>query len=405
MNKLLVLLIGALCVSGLLACTPQAVTPDVHSKPDFDQSALWNSYRARAEAARKLDQDFIAAELRALGQNKSALPAYTKEFGFNVNQPDEWFDSKEGRRIMDIIVSFQTPSGGWSKRTDMATEARAPGVAFGVEKKYIPTFDNSATSTQLELLAKAYTLTGKQSYADAFYKGLALIIEAQYPNGGWPQSYPLAGGYHDHITYNDALMKNLMGLLHKVSLGRNEFAFVTADARRSAAVSLDRGLDCVLNTQVKVNGVPTIWGAQHEVSTLAPAQARAYEMPSLATLESAAMLDFLMDLDAPSAELVNAIHAAVDWYEQNKIAGYAWQRGQGALVADPAAPPLWSRFVELNTNLPIFGDRDGSIHYDVRNISPERRDGYAWFTTAPNKVLKKYSQWAEKFPRNTHPLA
>src|SRR5690606_36467906 len=125
------------------------------------------------------------------------------------------------------------------------------------------------------------------------------------------QNYPLVGGYHDHITYNDALMKDLMSLLHRVSLGQNEYAFVSADARAEAATSLRKGIECVLNTQVIVNGARTIWGAQHDAITLAPTKARAYEMASLSTMESAAMLDFLMELDDPSSAVVDAIHAAI----------------------------------------------------------------------------------------------
>jgi len=29
------------------------------------------------------------------------------------------------------------------------------------------------------------------------------LLAAQFPNGGWPQVWPLEGGYHDAITYND----------------------------------------------------------------------------------------------------------------------------------------------------------------------------------------------------------
>lgn len=401
MTKFSLLLAGALSVTALLACTQQANTTasSATEKTSRTQNISWSEYRARSAATRKLDDDFIAAELKQLGVSEPTLPAYTKEFGFDTKPPDAWFNSAEGQRIMDNIVSFQTPSGGWSKRTDMAAKARVPGVAFGVEKKYIPTFDNSATSTQVALLARAFALTGKQSYQDAFYRGLALIIEAQYPHGGWPQNYPLVGGYHDHITYNDALMKDLMNLLHRVSLGQNEYAFVSADARAEAATSLRKGTECVLNTQVIVNGARTIWGAQHDAITLAPTKARAYEMASLSTMESAAMLDFLMELDDPSSAVVDAVHAAIAWLEENKITGYTWQRGDGPMIADAEAPPMWSRFVEQGSGLPVFGDRDGSIYYEISEVSQERRESYAWFTTAPNKVLKKYAKWSKKYPQ------
>ncbi len=32
----------------------------------------------------------------------------------------------------------------------------------------------------------------------------------------------------------------------------------------------------------------------------------------------------------------------------------------------------------METNRPIYGDRDGKIHYTLEEISEERRRGYAW---------------------------
>jgi PelA/Pel-15E family pectate lyase len=29
------------------------------------------------------------------------------------------------------------------------------------------------------------------------------LLAAQFPNGGWPQVWPLEGGYHDAVTFND----------------------------------------------------------------------------------------------------------------------------------------------------------------------------------------------------------
>ncbi len=39
------------------------------------------------------------------------------------------------------------------------------------------------------------------------------------------------------------------------------------------------------------------------------------------------------------------------------------------------------------------------MHYDVENISQERREGYAWYTDDPNDVLEKYEQWRQHYPR------
>lgn len=360
--------------------------------------AQWQTYMARSDELRKLDDDFIRTEIKRLGLKKPLQPAYTKEFGFEPNQPAPWFKSAEGKVTMAAILSLQTPSGGWSKRTDM-TKARQPGMAFGSEKGYIPTFDNGATSTQMTLLAKAYSATGDKAYQDAFARGLQLILNAQYPNGGWPQNYPLVGDYHNYITYNDSLMVNLMFLLRDIAKGEGDYAFVSPAQRQLAQQSLDQAIQCALNTQVLVNGKATVWGAQHDPLTLMPAKARAYEMASLTSAESVWMVEFFMGLENPSAEVIESVHAAADWYDATKITGKVWVRGDADLKDDPNAPPMWSRFYELGTNKPIFGDRDGAIHYEVGKVSKERREGYAWYATSPNKILKHYAKWAKKYPR------
>lgn len=360
----------------------------------------WLNYYKISKNLLEKDELFLATELAQQHKKIADLPLPTKEFGFDTNQPVEWLATAEGKRIIDIILSFQTPSGGWSKRTDMAQLPRKPGQAFGTEAEYVPTFDNGATSTQLQLLAKAHYATNDKRYAEAFARGLQLILAAQYPNGGWPQSFPLRGGYHDHITYNDALMRDLMQVLLNVSRAKNEFSFVSKTQQQQASESLARALDCVLKTQVVVDGKLTIWGAQHDAKTLQPAKARAYEMISLTSSESVWMVDFLMDLDNPDAAIINAVHAAAQWYEQNKILGKSWVRGATTLADDKNAPPLWARFYEIGTNKPLFGDRDDSIHYAIGEISEERRLGYAWYTTSPNNVLKKYTDWAKRYPLN-----
>lgn len=353
---------------------------------------------ARSDELRKLDDDFIRTEIKRLGLKNPLQPAYTKEFGFEPNQPALWFKSAEGKATMAAILSLQTPSGGWSKRTDM-TKARQPGMAFGSEKGYIPTFDNGATSTQMTLLAKAYSATADKAYQDAFARGLQLILNAQYPNGGWPQNYPLVGDYHNYITYNDSLMVNLMFLLRDIAKGEGDYAFVSPAQRQLAQQSLDQAIQCALNTQVLVNGKATVWGAQHDPLTLMPAKARAYEMASLTSAESVWMVEFFMGLENPSAEVIESVHAAADWYDATKITGKVWVRGDADLKDDPNAPPMWSRFYELGSNKPIFGDRDGAIHYEVGKVSKERREGYAWYATSPNKILKHYAKWAKKYPR------
>jgi PelA/Pel-15E family pectate lyase len=51
---------------------------------------------------------------------------------------------------------------------------------------------------------------------------------------------------------------------------------------------------------------------------------------------------------------------------------------------------------EIGTDKPVFGDRDRTIHYDVLEISAERRNGYAWFGTWPATTLQEHKKWEAK---------
>ncbi len=67
------------------------------------------------------------------------------------------------------------------------------------------------------------------------------------------------------------------------------------------------------------------------------------------------------------------------------------------IVKDPNAPPLWARFYEIGTNLPIFSDRDGVPKRDLADIGYERRNGYAWLGDWPSSLIaEEYPRWKSK---------
>ena len=263
---------------------------------------------------------------------------------------------------------------------------------------YVGTFDNGATTTQLRFLAKVAAASASETAAPfrtAFLRGIDYALAAQYPNGGWPQVWPLQGGYHDAVTYNDNAMIRAITLLQDVARGTNEFAFVPQRTRELAAASAQRGLKCILATQINVQGKLTVWCQQHDVFTLQPTAARNYEMPAQTTGESAEILKFLMQQSPTTTEITNAVHAAAAWFEKTRLPP---STNETTLVeragADAdAAAGRWARFYQIGTDKPIFGDRDKTIHDDVNEISKERRSGYAWFTESPASALKRYASW------------
>lgn len=383
----------------------------------------WKAYVENSARQRQADQDFLRAEMKAAGLAKSSEPkAVRNATGLSLEKPAAWYAGSEARRIANILVSFQTPAGGWCKNTDFTTHRRAPGEMFGAEAgslfqgtndfdrpadarwSFVGTFDNDATITELRFLAKVISAqkTDGEELKKSFRRGLDYIFAAQFPNGGWPQVWPLQGGYHDAVTFNDGAMLHVVSFLRDVALGEKDFAFVPAELRARADASWRRGLDCLLAAQVSANGKRTVWGQQHDALTLQPVSARNYEMPSLASGESAGIVEFLMELPQPDASVVAAVHAAASWFEQTQIKDKAFKNvgSEGRKLLDaPGGGPIWARYYAIGTNEPIYGDRDKTIHDDVNEISPERRKGYGWFNSSGTGVLKAYAKWAKLHPQ------
>jgi len=51
------------------------------------------------------------------------------------------------------------------------------------------------------------------------------------------------------------------------------------------------------------------------------------------------------------------------------------------------------RFYEINSEKGIFGDRDASVHYDVSEISEERRTGYSRAGNYFKRFFEVYNEY------------
>ncbi|YCM42515.1 pectate lyase [Verrucomicrobiaceae bacterium 227] len=311
----------------------------------------------------------------------------------NLNKKeDAWFRSNDGIRTLDNILSWQSKHGGWPKNKDTTSESYS-----GDRSKLQGTFDNGATTGELRILARATRLTKQARYEKAFLAGLDNILKAQYSNGGFPQYYPLRKGYYTRITFNDSCMIRIMEFLDEVVTSA-DYDFLDHDRRAAAKKASDLGIACILKCQIKVKGQLTVWCAQHDEITLAPAKARSYELVSLSGAESAGILRFLMSIDEPSPGVIRAVKAGAAWFEANKIEGFRYKRSakEPALTKDPSAPSLWARFSEIETNRPFFCDRDGVKKYDLMEVGDERRKGYSWYSTSGEAVAKEFAKWSSR---------
>ena len=316
----------------------------------------------------------------------------------------------EAIRIADNVLLYQRNTGGWPKNIDMATVLGESAVANIVRQKpeTDSNIDNGATYTQLTFLARVYQAKKLERHKESFLKGLDYLLKAQYANGGWPQYFPNSKGYYAHITFNDGAMVGVLKLLRDIAQEKAVYSFVDVDRRSRARDALQKGIDCILKTQVVVKGQRTVWGAQHDEITLLPAPARAFEPASLASGESVGVVRFLMSLSKPNQQIIDAVESAVKWFETSKIAGIKWIEKadtarpgnfQWVVVRDKTAEPIWARFYEIGTNRGIFIGRDGIVKYNIDEIEEERRNGYRWYVDEPNQLLNKdYPSWLKKWP-------
>jgi PelA/Pel-15E family pectate lyase len=312
-----------------------------------------------------------------------------------------WYQTDEAARIADQLLIYQKDNGGFEKNIDMAlmlTQREKEALIAKRSDVSETTIDNRTTYPQVAYLGRIITASllkpsppaNLPKYREAFNKGLDYLLASQYENGGFPQFYPLRKGYYSHITFNDDAMIGVLKLLRDIANTRDDFRFVDDERRSKAAQAVARAVPLILKLQLDVRGKKTVWAAQYDEVTFKPAAARKFEPVSLSAGESVSIVRFLMQ-EKPTPETTAAIESAIDWYRKNKIDGVRWERsnGENRLVKDKSAPPIWARFYELGTMKPIFIGRDAVIRYDVMQIEPERRNGYAWYVSGPNELLNE----------------
>ena len=324
------------------------------------------------------------------------------------------YKPNEISKIADNLLLFQKYNGGWPKNYDffaILTPQQVNRVKAG-KNETNTTFDNGNTYTQIAALAIAFHATKADKYKTGCLKGLNFVLQSQYSNGGWPQYYPVEkNNYSSHITYNDGAMVGIMILLKDILDEKPLYDFIDNKLKEKLHIAYSKGLNCILKTQINDDGKPTAWCQQYDEVTLQPAWARKFEPPCICNKESSELVLFLMSINHPDKETIEAIQNAVAWFNSSKIYNtrvktiqaptqqtpYKVSVSDRVVVTDSTAPPIWTRYYELKTHRPMFCNRDSKVVYSLAEVARERRDGYGWYNYEPQKVLNKYPQWIKKW--------
>lgn len=317
-------------------------------------------------------------------------------------------DSTQYCAIADNLIAYQNEDGGWPKNIDWLGLLNTDSVYAALKESYKKsTLDNRNTFPQIEYLADVYRLTKEPEYKESALRGLNYLLDTQKDNGGW------RGWDVDAITFNDEVTTGALELFRNIVQGDESFSWVDETTRNRIRDGYERGLRMVLDCQIIQDGVKTAWAQQHDNETLEPVKARSYELPGITANESCGVILFLMGVDNPSQEIIEAVEGSVAWLRKVQITGirveqiplpedkiinheYPFDR---VVVEDPDAEPIWARYYEVSDHTPFMCTRAGEKVWQLADVNAERRTGYDWYGYWPKEILDIYPDWLKKIGR------
>ncbi len=299
---------------------------------------------------------------------------------------------KYAEKVAEALIWGQHPLGGWHYFIDFDPAGipkfyqEVASRCLGWEEFYYyygnATFDDDVTASATRFLLHLYTTSMDPRYRPALLKALDFVLVSQYPNGGWPQRYPLRydfahDGHPDYTsfyTYNDGVISNNILLLQEAyeKLGNEEY--------RNAAY---RGMDFYLISQLPKPQAG--WAQQYDME-LKPAWARSYEPAALCSSQT---VENIQDLEAfylitGDRRYLQPIPEAIQWLERSTV------------QTDPSRKGTHATFYEVGTNRPLYVHHESRDRKLVRywvDYEPVELPEYGmWFKVDIESIKKSYEQ-------------
>lgn len=254
-------------------------------------------------------------------------------------------------KAANALIYGQHPLGGWHYLIDFdkpgleswyADSASQFLVGWEEYRHYYGncTYDDDVTQGATRFLLHYYMETLDAAYLPPLQQALNFMLISQYPNGGWPQRYPLRyefahDGYPDYTSYytlNDNAMNSIIDVLLEAyeALGNEEYL----EAAR-------RGGDFFMIAQGPEGRAA--WTDQFDMK-LQPTAARTHEPASYQVRYTQSTIHELekLFLFTGDRRYLRPIPDALDWIESV------------ILELDEDGDPKFARFYDPKTNYPII---------------------------------------------------
>lgn len=266
-------------------------------------------------------------------------------------------------KAANALIYGQHQAGGWHYIIDFAGDhslrnwhATIGKNAWGFEEHYHyygnATFDDLTTARAAKFLLRIYRLKHDAMFKPALDKAIAFVLASQYPQGGWPQRYPLMYNhpvgtnkdYTHYYTFNDDVIWGNIDFLIQCYEELGEQRLLEP---------IYRGMNFYLVSQ---QGNPQAGWAQQYDMKLRPAPGRTYEPASISTLQTYDHVLLLLQFYRYTGahKYLARIPDAIRWLEMTQLPDSLRENGV-------RTHPF---FVELETNAPLWIHRGGTGVHD-----------------------------------------
>ncbi len=304
-------------------------------------------------------------------------------------------------RAAEALVYGQHRLGGWHYFIDFDK----PGLADWYERVFSRfkwgmeeyrhyygncTYDDNTTQGATRFLLRLYMTTLDPAWRAPLLKALDFMLISQYPNGSWPQRYPLRhefvhdglADYTSYYTMNDNSMRDILSVLIEAweKLGDERYL--------DAAL---RGADFMLAAQGPLEQAG--WAEQYDMN-MQPAWARTHEPAGYMPRQSEQCMYQLMEFYRMTGDrrYLDPIPRCIDWLERT------------AIETLPNGRIRVPRYLEAGANRPIYQHKTDTVNEKgyglyIYNDDPTGVSG-GWVFTEINlpRVRREYEEVSSLSP-------